>query len=106
MERCHRPAQEESQVRILTESGEVLDQRIRTTRDRLTALFWGHPRAKDFDRRLVVVVDPNYSLTYGHRSRRVKPIVAMSRPAPKRVAMGFIDARIVGRRASGWCSGT
>ena len=31
----------ESQVRILTESGEVIDLRIRTTRDRLTALFWG-----------------------------------------------------------------
>jgi hypothetical protein len=31
----------ESQVRILTESGEVIDQRVRTTRDRLTALFWG-----------------------------------------------------------------
>jgi hypothetical protein len=31
--------QEKSQVRILTESGELIDQRIRTTRDRLTALF-------------------------------------------------------------------
>ena len=36
----------ESQVRILTESGEVIDQRIRTTRDRLTALFWRRPRAR------------------------------------------------------------
>jgi len=36
----------ESQVRILTESGEVIDQRIRTTRDRLTALFWGRPPAR------------------------------------------------------------
>ena len=36
----------ESQVRILTESGEVIDQRIRTTRDRLTALFWGRPHAR------------------------------------------------------------
>ena len=41
----------ESQARILTESGEVIDQRIRTTRDRLTALFWGRPHA-DFDRSL------------------------------------------------------
>src|SRR5262249_48699528 len=36
----------ESQVRIITESGEVIDQRIRTTRDRLTALFWGRPHAR------------------------------------------------------------
>jgi len=36
----------ESQVRIVTESGEVIDQRIRTTRDRLTALFWGRPHAR------------------------------------------------------------
>jgi hypothetical protein len=36
----------ESQVRILTESGEVIDQRIRTTRDRLTAVFWGRPHAR------------------------------------------------------------
>jgi len=36
----------ESQVRILTASGEVIDQRIRTTRDRLTALFWGRLHAR------------------------------------------------------------
>jgi transposase len=112
----------ESQVRILTESGEVIDQRIRTTRDRLTALFWGRPHARILIEAStesewvaqhletlgheVIVADPNYGLMYGHRSRRVKPIVAMSRPSPKPVAMGFIDARIVGRRASGWSSGT
>jgi transposase len=27
----------------------------------------------------------------------------MSRPSPRRVAVGFIDAHIVGRRAGGWC---
>jgi hypothetical protein len=42
----------ESQVRILTESGEVIDERIRTTRDRLTAVFWGRPTRPDFDRSL------------------------------------------------------
>jgi len=36
----------ESQVRILADSGEVIDQRIRTTRDRLTALFWGRLHAR------------------------------------------------------------
>ena len=31
----------ESQVRIVTEGGEVLDRRIATTRDRFTAVFEG-----------------------------------------------------------------
>jgi hypothetical protein len=31
----------ESQIRIVTESGETLDQRIATTRDRFTAVFEG-----------------------------------------------------------------
>ena len=31
----------ESQVRIITEGGEVIDRRIATTRDRLTTLFGG-----------------------------------------------------------------
>jgi transposase len=78
----------ESQVRILTESGEAIDQRIRTTRDRLTAFFWGRPHARILIEAStesewvaqhletlgheVIVADPNYSLMYGHRSRRVK----------------------------------
>src|SRR6266849_6619989 len=36
----------ESQVRIMTEGGEVIDRRIATTRDRLTTLFWGRPHAR------------------------------------------------------------
>jgi hypothetical protein len=83
----------ESQVRILTESGEVIDQRIRTTRDRLTALFWGRPHARILIEAStesewvaqhletlgheVIVADPNYGLMYGHRSRRVKTIVTV-----------------------------
>jgi transposase len=78
----------ESQVRILTESGEVIDQRIRTTRDRLTALFWGRPHVRilieastesewvaqplETLRHEVIVADLNYGLMYGYRSRRVK----------------------------------
>jgi transposase len=78
----------ESQVRILTASGELIDQRIRTTRDRLTALFWGRPHARILIEAStesewvaqhletlgheVIVADPNYGLMYGHRSRRVK----------------------------------
>ena len=43
----------ESQIRIVTKSGEVIDQRIATTRERLTHVFgvgrpcacsWRHPR--------------------------------------------------------------
>jgi transposase len=77
----------ESQVRIISESGELIDQRIPTTRERLTALFWGRPRARILIEAStesewvaqhleslgheVVVADPNYGLMYGHRSRRV-----------------------------------
>jgi transposase len=78
----------ESQVRIITESGEVIDRRIPTTRDRLATLFWGRPHARilveastesewvaqhlETFGHEVVVADPNYGLMYGHRSRRVK----------------------------------
>jgi transposase len=36
----------ESQIRIVTESGQVIDQRIATTRERLTQVFWGRPRMR------------------------------------------------------------
>ena len=36
----------ESQIRILTESGEFVDRRVATTRERLTAVFWGRPRMR------------------------------------------------------------
>jgi transposase len=78
----------ESQVRIITETGEVLDRRIATTRERLTALFWGRPHARivieastesewvaehlETLGHEVIVADPNFGLMYGHRSRRVK----------------------------------
>jgi transposase len=78
----------ESQVRIITEGGEVIDRRIPTTCDQLTTLFWGRPRARllieastesewvaqhlETLGHEVVVADPNYGLMYGHRSRRVK----------------------------------
>jgi transposase len=78
----------ESQVRIVTETGEVLDRRIPTTRDRFTALFWGRSRLRilleastesewvaqhlETLGHEVVVADPNYTPMYGQRSRRVK----------------------------------
>src|SRR5918995_1788430 len=78
----------ESQVRIITEGGDVIDRRIATTRERLTTLFWGRPHARILIEAStesewvaqhletlgheVVVADPNYTLMYATRSRRVK----------------------------------
>lgn len=78
----------ESQVRIISETGEISDQRIQTTRERFMAVFWGRPSmrilleastesewvAQQLERlgHEVVVADPNYAPMYGHRSRRVK----------------------------------
>ena len=78
----------QSQVRIVTAAGEVIDRRIPTTRDQFSRLFpsdrpmrvlleasteseWvtqcleagGHD---------VIVADPNYAPMYGHRTRRIK----------------------------------
>src|SRR6476646_7407110 len=96
----------ESQVRILTESGEVIDQRIRTTRDRLTAVFWGRSHARILIEAStesewvaqhleglgheVIVADPNYGLMYGHRSRRVKTDRRDVAALAERAAMGSI----------------
>ena len=78
----------ESQVRIITEMGEVIERRISTTRDRLTAVFGGRPPGRILIEAStesewvaqhletlgheVIVADPNFGLMYGHRSRRVK----------------------------------
>jgi transposase len=78
----------ESQIRIVTESGQVIDQRVATTRERLTQVFWGRPRmrvlvesstesewvAQHLEQmgHEVVVADPNYAAMYGERSRRIK----------------------------------
>jgi transposase len=78
----------ESQVRIVLDSGDVLDHRVVTTRDRFTAIFLGRPRARilleastesewvaqhlEALGHEVIVADPNYAPMYGHRSRRIK----------------------------------
>jgi transposase len=78
----------ESQIRIVTENGEVIDQRIATTRERLTHVFWGRPRMRVLVEAStesewvaqhleqlghdVIIADPNYGPMYGHRSRRIK----------------------------------
>src|SRR5579864_8816367 len=78
----------ESQIRIVTEEGEVIDRRIATTRDRFSTIFLGRPRtrilleastesewvAQHLEQlgHEVIVADPNYAPMYGHRSRRIK----------------------------------
>ena len=78
----------ESQIRIVTETGEIIDQRVATTRDRLSHVFWGRPPmrilieastesewvAQHLEQlgHEVVVADPNYAPMYGQRSRRIK----------------------------------
>ena len=78
----------QSQIRIIGKTGEVIDQRIPTTRDRLTTVFWSRPRMRILIEAStesewvaqhleelgheVVIADPNYSAMYGHRSRRIK----------------------------------
>jgi len=78
----------ESQIRIVTRTGEIIDRRIATTRDRFTHVFWGRPRMRLLIEAStesewvaqhleelghdVIVADPNYEPMYGHRSRRLK----------------------------------
>src|SRR5688572_33398376 len=78
----------ESQVRIVTEGGEVVDRRIATTRDRFTVVFEGrrpmrilleastesewvaqHLETLGHE---VIVADPTFAPMYSERSRRVK----------------------------------
>ena len=78
----------ESQIRIVTEGGEVLDRRIATTRERLTAVLGGrrpirilleastesewvaqHLETLGHE---VIVADPTFAPMYSERSRRVK----------------------------------
>jgi transposase len=78
----------ESQIRIDTELGEVIEKRIRTERERFEAVFARRPRTKILLEAMtesewvarcleelgheVVVADPNYAAMYATRSRRVK----------------------------------
>jgi transposase len=79
----------ESQIRIVTSEGQaVLDRRVATRRDRLTAVFGDRPRMRilletgtesewvaqhlEVLGHEVVVADPNYAPMYGERTRRIK----------------------------------
>ena len=78
----------ESQICIETESGEIIEKRIRTDRERFVAVFGERPRARIVIEAMtesewvarcledlgheVIVADPNYAAMYATRSRRVK----------------------------------
>ena len=80
--------QRESQLCLLTEEGEIVELRIRTSRERFPAVLGGRPRARILmeastesewvARHLeslgheVIVADPNFAPMYATRSRRVK----------------------------------
>ena len=112
----------ESQVRIITESGNVIAWRIPTTRDRLTVLFWGRPPARILVEastesewvaqhleslgQEVIVADPNFGLMYGTGADVSKRIEEMWQPSPRRADMGSIIPRIADPPANAPCSGT
>jgi transposase len=78
----------ESQTCIETEDGEVIEQRIRSERERFVAVFGPRPRARILIEAMtesewvarcleelgheVIVADPNFAPMYATRSRRVK----------------------------------
>jgi transposase len=78
----------QSQVCILTADAELIEKRIRTDRDRFTAVLGCRPRARilieastesewvarclEAHGHDVIVADPNYAPMYAHRTRRVK----------------------------------
>jgi Transposase len=77
----------ESQIRIVTESGETLDRRIATTRDRFTAVFEGRRPMRILLEAIesewvaqhletlgheLIVADPTFAPMYSGRSRRIK----------------------------------
>jgi transposase len=94
----------ESQIRFVLECGEIIDRRIATTRDRLTATFWGRRRMRilleastesewvaqhlEALGHEVIVADPNFTPMYSHRSRRIKTdrrdVAALVRIEPRR----------------------
>lgn len=78
----------ESQIRIITEAGEVIDRRVRTSREGFSAVFGGRPPLRvlleastesewvaqhlETLGHEAIVADPNYGPMYGTRSRRIK----------------------------------
>jgi transposase len=98
----------ESQICVLTESGEVIEWRIRTQRDRFAAVLGERPRAKilieastesEWVARCleelgheVVVADPNFAAMYATRSRKVKTDLRDARTLAEACKLGAYRA--------------
>ena len=109
----------ESQIRIVTEGGKITDRRIATTRERLTAMFWGRPRMRILVEAAtesewvaqhletlgheVVVADPNFRRCMGTAAAASKPIGVMSRPWRTHVSMVSTARRIGDRSRNAPC---
>src|SRR6266478_4057927 len=94
----------ESQICILTESGEVVERRIRTQRERFAAVLGKRPRARilieastdsEWVARCleelgheVIVADPNFAPMYATRTRKVK--------TDRRDARALAEASVLG----------
>jgi transposase len=94
----------ECQVCILSQSGELIERRIRTERNKLTELFKERPKAKVLMESStesewvaqcleglgheVVVADPNFAAMYATRSRRVKTDVRDARTLAEACKLG------------------
>ena len=94
----------ESQICILAEGGELIEQRIRTEPDRFAAVLGGRPRARilieastdsEWVARCleglgheVIVADPNFAPMYATRTRKVK--------TDRRDARTLADANLLG----------
>src|SRR5216684_5713560 len=109
----------ESQICILTESGKVVERRIRTQRERFAAVLGERPRARilieastesEWVARCleelgheVVVADPNFAAMYATRSRKVKTDLRDARTLAEACRLGAFDRRIERRIVSGRC---
>ena len=94
----------ESQIYILADGGEVIEQRIRTEPERFAAVLGPRPRARivieaSTDREWVarclealghevIVADPNFAPMYATRTRKIK--------TDRRDARALVDANLLG----------
>src|SRR5262245_59010687 len=97
---------QESQIPIVTEQGELVGRRIATTRERLTAVWWGRSRmrilveastenewvAQHLEQlgHEVIVADRTFAPMYSERSRRVKTDRARCRRVGGGVSAGLL----------------
>ena len=109
----------ESQICLLTETGEVMERRIRTEPQRFAEVLGGRPRARilveastesEWVARClealgheVVVADPNFAPMYATRTRKVKTDRRDARALQEACLLGAYRARIGCPMRSGMC---